>query len=357
MNKNYDDDIDLILYIKKIYNYRNFIYKITSIFLVIGLLFSFTVQNKYSSSIIFVPQELNNNSKSSAFNGLANLAGFNLNSQDNSEVISPNLYSKIMNDATFKRKLLSIKLTDSLTLKSYLLEGGNKYFYDYLNEYTIGSLSNFLQLFASNDLMNVNIYNLENKYIVTKEESGLFTTLENIINLNFNEDDYYFELTSTIDNPIYSTIIVTKSQKILQKYIIDNKIRSSQELLEFTEKSFNRKKSEFENIQNKLAKFKDKNQVISTSYFSNELFKLQNEFNLSNLLYQELAKQLEEAKIKVTKDTPIFTIIKNATIPLGKSSLSKVSIIITSIFLGVSISVFYILIMDFLKQFLSEIIS
>ena len=55
-------------------------------------------------------------------------------------------------------------------------------------------------------------------------------------------------------------------------------------------------------LSNKLSEFKDNNQIISTSKFNAQLFKLQNEFNLINTLYQEIAKQVELSKIQVNHD-------------------------------------------------------
>ena len=181
--------------------------------------------------------------------------------------------------------------------------------------------------------------------------------MDKIVSINVDNKDGFIQLSSVIDNPIYSSIITIEAQKMLQNYIIDSKIKSSKEILDFTEKSFSKKKKELEGILKKLSQFKDNNQRISTSIFSNELFKLQNEFDLSNSLYQELAIQLEKAKIQVTKDTPIFTILKDATVPVEKSSPRKRSVIIYFTLLGALISIFYILFIDVFRRILNQIIS
>jgi len=51
-------------------------------------------------------------------------------------------------------------------------------------------------------------------------------------------------------------------------------------------------------------------------------------------VYGEIAKQLENAKIRVKEDTPIFSIIEPVTIPLEKSKPRRVLILMIWFFLG-----------------------
>ena len=94
-------------------------------------------------------------------------------------------------------------------------------------------------------------------------------------------------------------------------------------------------KQEFERIQDELAIFNDKNQIISSSKFNVKKFKLENKFNLINGVYQELAKQVELSKIQVTKDTPVFTILKNADVPTKKHKPKRSLITILFTLVGI----------------------
>jgi uncharacterized protein involved in exopolysaccharide biosynthesis len=53
------------------------------------------------------------------------------------------------------------------------------------------------------------------------------------------------------------------------------------------------------------------------------------DYAISNSVFQELAKQLEQAKIQVAKDTPVFTIVEPVVIPnedAGPSGLKTLMI-------------------------------
>ena len=85
------------------------------------------------------------------------------------------------------------------------------------------------------------------------------------------------------------------------------------------------KKVEFDSLQNELALFKDSNLNIIDSRFQNSLQKLESEFNIVSSVYQELSKQVEQSKLQVSKDTPIFSVIKPATVPNVRDIAQKSS--------------------------------
>lgn len=51
-------------------------------------------------------------------------------------------------------------------------------------------------------------------------------------------------------------------------------------------------------------------------------------------IYSELAKQLEQAKIQVKQDTPVFTIIEPVSVPTNKSKPNRPMILFIWLFLG-----------------------
>ena len=211
----------------------------------------------------------------------------------------------IVDDIMFKRDVLSIKLNKKIILKNHLLSY-NKSFFDYIIDYTIG-LPNKIKLFISKIIISNNDFNknsetLNEKYFVDEIEEKLFLRLNNVIKININKETRFVELNVKLNNPIFSSIVANEAVKILQSYLINYKVSSAKNILDFTKKNYDIKKHEFEKIQNELAKFKDENQIISSSLFSNKLFILQNKFDLEKTLFQELSKQYEQAKIKVTKE-------------------------------------------------------
>jgi LPS O-antigen subunit length determinant protein (WzzB/FepE family) len=84
---------------------------------------------------------------------------------------------------------------------------------------------------------------------------------------------------------------------------------------------------------------------------------LQSEYDLAYSVYSGLAKQLETQEIKVKEDTPIFTIIEPVFIPLDKKAPKRSLILVVWVFLGVVISVGYVLVKQPFQNIMKEIQS
>lgn len=71
---------------------------------------------------------------------------------------------------------------------------------------------------------------------------------------------------------------------------------------------------------------------------NNELQRLEAEYNFAFNIYTELAKQLEQAKLQVSKDTPVFSIIEPVTVPAEKSAPKRPLILIIFTFIGLVVA-------------------
>ena len=72
-------------------------------------------------------------------------------------------------------------------------------------------------------------------------------------------------------------------------------------------------------------------------------------------MYIESAKQVELSKIKVTQDTPVFTILKDADIPNSKNKPKRLLIIISWTLLGLTTSLVFIFINNFILKTINNL--
>ena len=78
---------------------------------------------------------------------------------------------------------------------------------------------------------------------------------------------------------------------------------------------------------------KDRSQNMTTTRSRIEQERIQNKFNVANTIYGEMAKQLEQAKMQVKRDTPVLTVIQPVTVPRQPSN-SRAKTLIVWTFLG-----------------------
>lgn len=328
MNKNKikDIEIDPIKLLKIIYDERKFIFKFILFFSFIFILLSALYPTTYNSSLKFSYLSSGIDQSSNNLSNIASLAGINLNLNNNQNNISPKLYQDIISGTKFRRKLLNQKFNDTITIKDYILTKKNNY------------LSfNFFSQELENKLINIDSVNF-----VNENEKFLFSFLDKNVSISYDEKENSSTITCYLDDKIFVSVLTKNVFKILEKEVIDMNLKSSRDVLEFNQKSFDLKKVEFEDIQLRLSSFLDNNQVISSSKFNNQKFILENEFNLVNSVFQELAKQLELSKIQVTKETPIFIIIQDSYIDGKNSNLGIPIMLLLSIIMGILFSLLYI---------------
>ncbi len=77
--------------------------------------------------------------------------------------------------------------------------------------------------------------------------------------------------------------------------------------------------------------------------------RLTSQYNLIYAVYSDLAKQLEQAKIQVKQDTPVFTIIEPVSVPTKKSKPNRPMILIIWLFLGGVIGTGWVFGKDFIE--------
>ena len=194
-----------------------------------------------------------------------------------------------------------------------------------------------------------------NEMSVSLEEEKLFKALDGILSLNVNSKEGFVDLSASMKDPVITASVAQGAQEILQKSVIDYKIKSASEVLKFNQAQVDLKKIEFDSLQNKLALFKDSNINIIDSRFVNKLNSLESEFEIINVVYQELNKQLEQSKLQVSRDTPVFSIIKSVTIPNTRSAPKRSLMVIVYTFIGFIIGCGYILIKNPLLKIIREI--
>ena len=141
----------------------------------------------------------------------------------------------------------------------------------------------------------------------------------------------------------YSAISSKRIKRNFTKIIIENKIETARQNLNFSEKQLSEKKLEFDEIQSKLAYFSDSNLNSVNSFVINEKDKFEAEFQIINAVVTELSKQVEQAKLQVTKDTPVFSTIKEAVIPNKRTSPKRTQLVIIFGFIGFILFLIFVL--------------
>ena len=354
-----EDEIDLIELFKKVYSKKKLIFKATLFAVVLGIVYALFQPNEFTSSTTFIPQ-LSSGVKTggSSLGGLASLAGINLGGMESSSEFPPTLYPQVVESVGFKLDLLASTINlngEEILVKDYFSnqEGSSFNILGTIKKYTIGLPSLVLGSFNSQDVA----LSKSEIYSVSQEDKELFDAISDALSLSINDKEGFITISFTDSDKNIAAQITRITQNLLQEKIIEFKNQSSNEMLDFAIKQYEENKNSYEKLQDERAIFVDKNINISSSLFQNKLDRIESEVNISESIVQQLASQVEQAKLQVNKDTPVFTTIQPVTIPFERSAPKRSLIVIVYGFLGIVISVGYVLVKEPLNEILKSIKS
>ncbi len=349
--------IDAIALLRKLYLGKRQAIRESLIITGIGMILTLISPSSFQSGSMFVPL-LSSDSNHNNLSGLASLAGIDIQSTMGSSEISPNLYPEIIQSLPFKEELGKVKIPHNgkmVTFKSYETNYKSNLFHSIKKG--IRTLKNQIMIF-----FNLNKHDLlkdaatHNKlFFIENDDYVFYTSIEDYISINVDLNEGFIELLVEYDDPIRSAILAQKAQEILQKKVIEYKISHAKEVLNYTIRQSRAKRSQLYSAQSNLAGFKDRNVFISTSTFQNQLIRLEMDFNNANDIYLEVSKQVEQAKLQVNKDTPIFSILKPVVVPNERSSPKLIVSLILWAILGFIVSSVQVLFKEQIQFYLSKV--
>ena len=355
MNDNKDDEIDLIALLKTVFAARRFVIQITVLFSVLGIVLALVSPVRYTASSMFMPQ-LSEGQSNSSLGGLASLAGINLTAimGGQPQEIAPSLYPQIAESSPYRMALLETPVGESqISFRDYIL-GQDKgvSIMALIKKYTIGLPS--LLLSSNNEEPTPQTNNL---FDISEEDKDLFEFLGQILSVEVDDQEGLVSIGVEFSDRKIAAQLAQAATDLLQTKIIAFKSQSARNNLQFVQGQFDAKRQEFEQIQDSIAMFKDQNLNITSSLYQNQLTRLESQFTVTSSVFQELAGQVEQAKIQVNKDTPIFMIIEPVSVPLKRSKPQRTMMVIIWTFLGGVIAVGWTLVKAPVFQILEELKS
>jgi capsular polysaccharide biosynthesis protein len=351
--KNPSDEIDLIELIRHLWNGRKLIIKITAAFIALGLIIALTSPKQYKVEVRMLPEMKNSSGggASALLRQFSGLGGFAMPMGEGSDAIGPMLYPDVLKSTPFYLELLSTKITyktDDETLDVTVFE--------YLNDYTKNSLMGVIMKYTfklpwtilgwikgEQEVVEEELVLGQKQFTrITKEQFETIKELQDKIGASIDQKTGVISISTEFSEPYITAQIADFSVNYLSTYITEYRVEKAKTDLQFIEERYLEKEKEYLYAQRVLAQFRDANRNVQSAAARTEEERLNNKYTLAFNVYNGLAQQLEQAKIKVQEETPVIKILEPVQIPVEKSKPKRFLIILVSGFLGGLFSVVYI---------------
>ena len=320
-------DIDIIAVIQFLWSKRKLFLKSSGIAVIIGLVIAFSIPKEYTTTVKLMPETNNTASKMGNLGGLAAMAGIDINSGNSQDAISPEVYPDIVHSTPFLLELFPQEVTNKKkTLKM--------------------SLFNYLKGHQKEAWWNLIIQAPDkiDPFFLTKEQKDIIKKLQERISIFVDKKTQVVTVSVRMQDPVISARVTDNVVEKLKKYITNYRTQKAKKDLEFTEKVLKEAQDAYYKAQQTYAAFEDGNKNIVSASYRTELERLKNEMTLTFNVYNTLAQKQEQDKLRVQEQTPVYTIIEPASVPLKASTPKKVLILIGCIFLDLIAISGYVLI-------------
>jgi len=315
----FKDLINVIIIFKK------WIIIVAMIVFSLGLIYLLTSSDEYTTTSKLLMEQTNGvNSK--ALGGLASISGLQSLGfgNQNTETLPPELIPELVLESDFLKRLIYEKVylqevNDSISLLEFVNEYEKHHFYYHL----LRLPAKIKSLISSKD-NNSNVITEEAK--PQEDEAILAFNAREIKTLSHlrerilvEKEELLIVIKTKMPEPMASAQLNEVLSRYLKEYltsiILDKDLKNFKFIEERTEEAKNR----VEQTQKTLATFRDSNRGINSQLLKTQEDRLLADFNLEFSVYNSLAQQMEQTRIKVQNSTPLMRTFQKPQLPINPS--------------------------------------
>ena len=173
-----------------------------------------------------------------------------------------------------------------------------------------------------------------NTFKLTKEQTQIVKAISKKVVCDVDKKTMVITINVTDQDPLIAATMADSVQTRLQRFITDYRTRKARIDLEYNQKICAEAKERYDNARKRYAAFTDANQKIFLESVRSRQSELENELQLQQRAYSQIAAQLQLAEAKVQEETPAFTTLQPATVPILKDGPKRSRICLIFLFLA-----------------------
>jgi hypothetical protein len=309
--------------------------KVLGITFVAACILMLSMPNYYQCEVKLAP-ELNTSRSMNSLSVMAASFGLRMGTgiMGNTEALYPMIYPELMASTDFRVSLFNVPVhkKDSTRVMSY---------YDYLDKEQKPSWIMYAITFPFRLLGKAiaSFFPEQEKkpfdaFRLTKREDQIVEAMEKKIVCDVDQKTLVITIDVVDQDPYIAACIADTVQKRLQDFITEYRTKKARVDLDYTRKLYGEAKERYEKARRMYAEYSDANQDIIYNTARIKLQDLENDMQLKYNAYNTLANSLQGAEAKVQEETPSFTNLQSATVPVKKAGPARAKSVLIFLFLA-----------------------
>lgn len=314
----------------------------------IGLIIAFGSPVEYSASTRLLPYRGGGGGEGTGLSGLAGLAGIRLPPGGGDQTIRAELYPEVAKSLDFREAVAETPLRFSTLDRrasaiEYFRDLRHQALTEMLVSYTIGLPGHIITMNAtSGDEQEINkssigdsvsLRHYDRKYL------SLLQTLGDRLSVSIDKKTNILLISAKMPDPYAAADLVRVSAERLMERIVAYESQKAAETFRFVSDQHQQAKNRYERTQRELAMFSDRNRVLMSAASQIDRDRLQREYDIAFEVYQQFSRELEQARIKMNQDTPVFTVLDQVVVPNERTSPNRKETMLLTVLLGMLIGI------------------
>ncbi|MBQ6917485.1 MAG: chain-length determining protein [Prevotella sp.] len=330
-----ESSIDFMKIFQDLLKHKMLYAKVLPIAFVLAAIYALAQPNYYNCTVKLSP-EMSGSKSTSGLASLASSFGVNLGSGGaGTEALFPTLYPDLMNSVDFKTSLFHVPVTIEGNKEKGEKDRTMSY-YDYLSKeqkspWWSQGIKAIMSIFnGQSSMVNEKV----NKFRLTREQAGIVKVIDKNVVCDVDKKTMVITINVTDQDPVIAATMADTVKTRLQKFITDYRTSKVRVDLEYNKKIYSETKARYEKARQLYAEFMDHNRDIILQTVRQKQTDLENEMQLQYNAYQQVAAQLLSAEAKVQEETPAFTTLQSATVPVMKAGPKRAQMCLIFVFLA-----------------------
>ena len=337
-----EPSIDFSKLFQDLLKHKKLFYKVLAATFVVACVITLSLPNYYKCTVTLSPELSRSRSSASSLAALASSFGVNLGGgSSGSDALFPMIYPDLMNSTKFKTGLFTIPVT---------IEGDKKVgepdrtmtYYEYLTKEqkrtwwsaAIGGAQKWIISLFRDSVPESPESDKVDPFRLTMKQAGVVQMINNKIVCDIDERMMTISIEVTDQNPLICATMADSVKVRLQRTITDYRTSKARIDLEYNKKLLAEAQARYGQVSQAYVRYTDSNQKAFLQSVRQKRSELEDELSLQRSVCQQLATQVRQAEMKVQEDTPVFTTVQNATVPVLKAGPSRAKIVLSFLVLA-----------------------
>jgi len=358
-NTSFDDEISLADLVMKARAFAQMLWAARRMIVIrmglagiIGLIVAFGSPVEYSASMRLLPYRGGGGGGGAGLSGLAGLAGIRVPSGASDQTITADLYPEVAKSLDFRIAVAETPLRFSavdrqVSTIEYFRDIRRPALTEIIASYSIGLPGRLFSVMNMDEDKEGkepkgNSQTIAESTLVQRYDQSylsLVGRLASRLSVSMDKKTGILVISGTMPDRYAAADLVRVSTDRLMQRIIEYESQKAGQNFRFVNEQYLQAKGRYERTQRELASFSDRNRALMSATSQIDRDQLQREHDIAFEVYQQFSRELEQARIKMNQETPVFTVLDQVTVPNEKTSPNRPQILFSALLLGFMLGV------------------